>query len=37
MSRARAEQQSVAEGMGLLVMVGLGMAFLLIWAMLNVT
>jgi cytochrome c-type biogenesis protein CcsB len=36
MSRARAEQQSVAEGMGLLVMVGLGMAFLLIWAMLNV-
>src|SRR6266702_1510552 len=37
MSRARAEQQSVAEGMGLLGMVGLGMAFLLIWAMLNVT
>lgn len=36
MSRARAEQQTVAEGMGLLVMVGLGMAFLLIWAMLNV-
>jgi cytochrome c-type biogenesis protein CcsB len=36
MSRARAEEQSVAEGMGLLVMVGLGMAFLLIWAMLNV-
>lgn len=36
MSRARAEQQPVAEGMGLLVMVGLGMAFLLIWAMLNV-
>ena len=36
MSRARAEQQPVAEGMGLLVMVGLSMAFLLIWAMLNV-
>jgi len=36
MSRARAEQQPVAEGMGLLVMVGLAMAFLLIWAMLNV-
>ncbi len=35
MSRARAEQQP-AEGMGLPVMVGLAMAFLLIWAMLNV-
>lgn len=36
MSRARAEQQPVAGGNMLLVSVALGMAFLLIWALLNV-
>lgn len=36
MSRARAEEQAVPGGTGLLVAVGLGMAFLLIWALLNV-
>src|SRR5437660_1990532 len=36
MSRARAEQQPAATGTSLVVMVGLGIAFLLVMAILNV-